>query len=69
MVNVILIYNDLNEKLINAINTLNGSMSVDNLIKNHKVDYLSPALISPEAVDNDHGHLAATRYKITSLVQ
>ena len=47
------LHNNLNEKLINAIKTLNVSTLTDNLIKSHQVEYLSSALILAKAVDND----------------
>lgn len=68
MVKLTLVYNDLNEKLITVSNTLDGSMLGDNLIKNHNLDYQSPALIPAKAVENDHEHLAATRYRLKRSV-
>ena len=61
------LYKDLNEKLINAINTLDASTLAGNLtmIKNHQLDYLSIAVIPPETVDNGQEHLAAIRCSIT----
>ena len=37
-------YNDLNQNVITAINTLDGSMLRDNLIANPQIDYVSSAL-------------------------
>ena len=65
MAKITLIYNGLNQKLINSINFLDGSSLTDNLIKNYKVDLLP---ITAEVIDNDQEHLATTRYRITSLV-
>ena len=38
-------YNCLNQKVITAINSLDGSMLEDNLNTSHQVDYMSSALI------------------------
>ena len=48
---------DLNQKLITAINTLDGSTLRDNLITSHQVDYMSTELIPAEAVENNQEHL------------
>ena len=45
--------NYLNQKMIDAINTVDGSTLGDNLITSHRVDYMSSALISAEPVEND----------------
>ena len=37
-------YNDLNQNVITAINTLDGSTLRDNLITNPQIDYVSSAL-------------------------
>ena len=44
-----LTYNGLIEKLMTAINTLDGPTLANNLIKNHEKDYLSTTLIPAEA--------------------
>ena len=44
------LYHYLNQKVIAAINTLDGSMLKDNLIRSHQVDYMSSVLISAETV-------------------
>ena len=61
------LFNDLNGKLISAINALDGSTLAGKLIKSYQVDYLSSALILAEADDNDQEHLAAIRYSIMPL--
>ena len=43
--------NYLNQKVITAINTLDGSTLGNNLVTSYQVDYLSSALIPAEAVD------------------
>ena len=48
MANIALTFNVLNEKLITSINLLDGFTLADNLIKNHKVDYLYSAVILAE---------------------
>ena len=50
--------NFLNQKMIAAISTVDGSMLRDNLITSHQVDYLSPALIPAEPVVNEQEHHA-----------
>ena len=40
------LYNYLNQKVITAINTLDGSTLGDNLITSHQVHYMSSALIN-----------------------
>ena len=44
------LYHYLNQKVIAAINTLDGSMLKDSLIRSHQVDYMSSVLISAETV-------------------
>ena len=60
--------NDLNQKLITAINTLDRSTLADNLIASHQVDYLTLARIPAEAIENDQEHLVAIKYSIPSLI-
>ena len=63
------LYNYLNQKVITAINTFDGSTLVDNLITRHQVNYMSSALIPAEAVENDQERLAANKVgSITLLV-
>ena len=61
------LYKNLIEKLITAINTLDGSMLVHNVIERQPVDYLSSALSPSETVEQNH--LAVIRCSITSLVR
>ena len=44
------LYHYLNQKVITAINTLDGSTLKDNLIRSHQVDYMSSVLIPAETV-------------------
>ena len=44
---------DLNQKLITAINTLDGSTLGDYLMTSHQVDYMFTALIPAKAVENN----------------
>ena len=46
-------HNYLNQKMIASINTVVDSALGDNLVMSHTVDYMSPALIPAEAVEND----------------
>ena len=55
------VYNYLNQKVITAINTLDGSTLGDNLITSHQVDYMSSALIPAEAVENKQEHFVANK--------
>ena len=50
--------NYLNQKMIAAIDTVDGSTLGDNLITSHQVDYMSSVLIPVEAVENDQGHIS-----------
>ena len=59
--------NYLNQKVIAAINTENGSTLGDNLIMSHQVDYISSAVIPAEAVENKQEHLKANRVKVGSI--
>ena len=54
-------YNDLNQNVITAINTLDGSTLRDNLITNPQIDYVFSALISAETVENNQEHLVANK--------
>ena len=61
--------NYLNQKVITAINTLDGSTLGDNLIISHQVDYMFSVLIPAEAVQNNQEHLVANKVGgITLLV-
>ena len=51
----------LNQKVITAINTFDGSTLGDNLITSQHVNYMSSVLIPAEAVENDQEHLVAIR--------
>ena len=53
--------NYLNQKVITAINTLDGCTLRDNLITSDQVDHMSSALIPAEADENYQEHLVATR--------
>ena len=55
------VYNYLNQKVITAINTLDGSTLGDNLITCHQVDYMFSAVIPAEAVENNHEHFVANK--------
>ena len=52
--------------MITTINTVDGSTLGDNLVASHQVDYMSSALISAEAVENDQEYI--TSGSITPLV-
>ena len=45
--------NYLNQKMIVAISTVDGSMLGGGLITSHQVNYISSALIPAEAVENE----------------
>ena len=59
--------NYLNQKMIDAIITVDGSTLGDNLITSHQVDYMSSALISAEAVENDQEHITSCSNKVGSI--
>ena len=50
--------NYLNQKMIAAISTVDGSTLGDDLIMSHELDYMSSALIPAEAVENEQEHRA-----------
>ena len=56
---------DLNQKVITAINILDGSTLGDNLITSHQLDYMSSALIPAEAVENDEKYLTVIRQVVS----
>ena len=53
--------------MIAAIDTVDGSTLGDNLITSHQVDYMSSALISAEAVENDQKHITSCSNKVGSI--
>ena len=53
--------------MIDAIITVDGSTLGDNLITSHQVDYMSSALISVEAVENDQKHITSCSNKVGSI--
>ena len=53
--------------MIDAIITVDGSALGDNLITSHQVDYMSSALISAEAVENDQEHITSCSNKVGSI--
>ena len=59
--------NYLNQEMIATVNTLDGSTLGDNLITSHQVDYMSSALISAEAVENDQEHITSCSNKVGSI--
>ena len=62
-------YNYLNQKVINAINTEDGSTLGDNLITTHQVDYMYSELIPAEALEDNQEHFVANKVgSITLLV-
>ena len=62
-------YNYLNQKVITAISTLDGSKLGDNLITSHQLDYMSSGLISVETVENNQEHFVENKVgSISSLV-
>ena len=50
--------NYLNQKVIAAISTVDGSTLGDDLIMSHELDYMSSALIPAEAIENEQEHRA-----------
>ena len=48
--------NYINQKMITAINTVEGSTLGANLVSSHQIDYMSSAFIPTEAVENYHDH-------------
>ena len=62
------LYDYLYQIVITAINTLDGSTLVDNLIMSHKLDYLSPTLIQVKAVENNQELLALNKVGSTTLL-
>ena len=59
----------VNQKVITAINNLDGFTLGDNLITSHQVDYISSALVQAEAVENNQEYLLANKVgSITLLV-
>ena len=62
------LYDYLYQIVITAINTLDGSTLVDNLIMSHKLDYMSPTLIQVKAVENNQELLALNKVGSTTLL-
>ena len=62
------LYDYLYPIVITAINTLDGSTLVDNLIMSHKLDYMSPTLIQVKAVENNQELLALNKVGSTTLL-
>ena len=59
----------VNQKVITAINNLDGFTLGDNLITSQQVDYISSALVQAEAVENNQEYLLANKVdSITLLV-
>ena len=59
--------NYLNQKMIAAIDTVDGSTLGDNLITSHQVDYMSSVLIPAEAVENDQEHITPSTNRVGSI--
>ena len=62
------LYDYLYPIVITAINTLDGSKLVDNLIMSHKLDYMSPTLIQVKAVENNQELLVLNKVGSTTLL-
>ena len=62
------LYDYLYPIVITAINTLDGSTLVDNLIMSHKLDYMSPTLIQVKAVENNQELLVLNKVGSTTLL-
>ena len=62
------LYDYLYPIVITAINTLDGSTLVDNLIMSHKLDYMSPTLIQIKAVENNQELLVLNKVGSTTLL-
>ena len=58
--------NYLNQNMMDATNTVAGSVLGDNLIS-HQVDYMPSAIISAEAVGNDQEHITICSNKVGSI--
>ena len=56
--------NYLNQKIIAAIDTVDGSTLGDNLITTHQVDCMSSAVIPAEAVQNDQEDITSCSIKV-----
>ena len=59
--------NYLNQKIIEAIDTVDGSTLAGNLIMSHQVDYMSSVLIPAEAVENDQKQITSCSNKVGSI--
>ena len=62
------LYDYLYPIVITAINTLDGSTLVDNLIMSHKLDYMFPTLIQVKAVENNQELLVLNKVGSTTLL-
>ena len=62
------LYDYLYPIVITAINTLDGSTLVDNLIMSHKLDYMSPTLIQVKAVENNQELLVLNKVGSITLL-
>ena len=62
------LYDYLYQIVITAINTLDGSTLVDNLIMSHKLDYMSPTLIQVKAVENNQELLVLNKVGSITLL-
>ena len=58
--------NYLNQNMMDATNTVAGSVLGDNLIS-HQVDYMPSAIISAEAVENDQEHITICSNQVGSI--
>ena len=59
--------NYLSQKMIAAIDIVDGSMLGGNLITSHQVDYMSSALIPAEAVENYQEQITSYSNKVGSV--
>ena len=59
--------NYLNQKIIEAIDTVDGSTLGGNLIMSHQVDCMSSVLIPAEAVENDQEQITSCSNKVGSI--
>ena len=62
------LYNYLNQKVITAINAVDGSTLGDNLITSHQVDYISSAVIPAEALEDNQEHFVANKIGSNTLL-
>ena len=62
------LYNYLNQKVITAINAVDGFTLGDNLITSHQVDYISSAVIPAEALEDNQEHFVANKIGSNTLL-